>query len=81
MRRRAVQSEQKKRQGCKDWKDQQWWVTIETPKDCKSSFEPQIVEKCQRILKDNLEKQIKTMYSLHDISAHIGKMYDLNTFT
>jgi transposase-like protein len=50
-------------------------VTIATPQDRNSSFEPQIVEKRQRILADNLEKQIIGMYgmgnSLRDISAHI----------
>ncbi len=55
-------------------------VTINTPQDRDSTFEPQIVEKRQRILADNLEKQIIGMYglgnSLRDISAHIEEMYD-----
>lgn len=50
-------------------------VTIETPQDRDSSFRPQIIEKRQRILADNLEKQIIAMYgmgnSLRDISSHI----------
>lgn len=60
-------------------------VTIETPQDRHSSFTPQIVEKRQRILADNLEKQIIAMYgmgnSLRDISAHIKEMYDTDIST
>src|SRR5690554_1573465 len=48
-------------------------VTIETRQDRHSSFKPQIIEKRQRILADNLEKQIIAMYgmgnSLRDNSA------------
>ena len=55
-------------------------VTINTPQDRQSSFEPEIVEKRQRILANNLEKQIIAMYglgnSLRDISSHIQEMYD-----
>lgn len=55
-------------------------VTISTPQDRDSSFEPEIVEKRQRILANNLEKQIIAMYglgnSLRDISSHIEEMYD-----
>lgn len=60
-------------------------VTIETPQDRHSSFEPQIVEKRQRILANNLEKQIMAMYglgnSLRDISAHIKEMYNTDIST
>lgn len=60
-------------------------VTIDTPQDRNSSFEPQIVEKRQRILANNLEKQIIAMYglgnSLRDISEHIKEMYDTNIST
>jgi len=57
-------------------------VTIKTPQDRQSRFKPEIVEKRQRILADNLEKQIIAMYgmgnSLRDISAHIKEMYDMD---
>lgn len=60
-------------------------VQIETPQDRHSSFEPQIVEKRQRILADNLEKQIIAMYglgnSLRDIQDHIKEMYDTDIST
>ena len=60
-------------------------VTISTPQDRNSSFEPQIVEKRKRILADNLEKQIIGLYgmgsSLRDISAHIKEMYDTDIST
>lgn len=60
-------------------------VTIATPQDRNSSFEPQIVEKRKRILADNLEKQIIGLYgmgsSLRDISAHIKEMYDTDIST
>lgn len=57
-------------------------VTISTPQDRHSTFEPEIVEKRQRILANNLEKQIIGMYglgnSLRDISDHIEQMYTSN---
>lgn len=60
-------------------------VTIETPQDRDSSFEPKIVEKRQRILADNLEDQIIALYgmgsSMRDISAHIKEMYDTEVST
>lgn len=60
-------------------------VQIETPQDRHSSFEPQIIEKRQRILADNLEKQIIAMYglgnSLRDIQDHIKEMYDTTIST
>lgn len=55
-------------------------VTISTPQDRDSNFEPEIIEKRQRILADSLEKKIIGMYglgnSLRDISSHIEEMYD-----
>lgn len=60
-------------------------VEIETPQDRHSSFQPQIIEKRQRILADNLEKQIIAMYglgnSLRDIQSHISEMYDTEIST
>lgn len=66
--------------GTKTLKSNHGDVTINTPQDRNSTFEPEIVAKRQRILADNLEKQIIGMYgmgnSLRDISAHIEEMYD-----
>ena len=66
--------------GKKTVKSQGGEITIATPQDRHSSFEPQIVEKRQRILADNLEKKIIGLYglgtSLRDISSHIEEMYD-----
>nr|WP_010925617.1 IS256 family transposase [Microscilla sp. PRE1]AAK62825.1 MS103, putative transposase [Microscilla sp. PRE1] len=60
-------------------------VQIQTPQDRHSNFEPQIIEKRQRILADNLEKQIIAMYglgnSLRDIQDHIKEMYDTDIST
>jgi transposase-like protein len=39
-------------------------VAIATPQDRNNSFEPRIVEKHQRILVDNLEKQTIAMYGM-----------------
>ncbi len=56
-------------------------ITIETPQDRHSSFEPQIVKKRETILADNLAPQIIGLYgrgmSLRDISIHIQEMYDV----
>jgi transposase-like protein len=55
-------------------------VTIDTPADRHSNFEPEIVKKRQRILADNLAPQIISLYgrglSLRDISAQLKEMYD-----
>ena len=60
-------------------------VQIATPQDRHSSFEPQIIEKRQRILADTLEKQIMALYglgnSLRDIQSHIKEMYDTDIST
>ncbi len=56
-------------------------ITIETPQDRHSSFEPQIVKKRETILADNLAPQIIGLYgrgmSLRDISILIQEMYDV----
>lgn len=66
--------------GQKTLKSSNGEVTIATPQDRNSNFEPEIVEKRQRILADNLESKIIGMYglgtSLRDISSHIEEMYD-----
>ena len=66
--------------GKKTVKGQHGEITIATPQDRHSSFEPQVIEKRQRILADNLEKKIIGLYglgtSVRDISSHIEEMYD-----
>ena len=56
-------------------------VTINTPEDRHSSFEPEIVKKRQTILADSLEDMIIGLYgkglSYSDISSHINDMYDM----
>lgn len=55
-------------------------IDIETPRDRRSTFEPQLVKKRETILAESLEKKILGMYglgmSLRDISNHIKEMYD-----
>ena len=56
-------------------------ITIETPQDRHSTFEPQIVKKRETILADNLAPQIIGLYgkgmSLRDITSHIKEMYNV----
>jgi len=56
-------------------------ITIDTPQDRQSSFEPQIIKKRETILADNLAPQIIGLYgrgvSFRDISSHIQEMYDV----
>ena len=67
--------------GSKTLKSSLGEVTIQTPQDRHSSFEPELVKKRQRILADSLEEKIIGLYglgnSLRDISAHIKEMYDM----
>ena len=55
-------------------------IVIDTPRDRRSNFEPQLVKKRETILAESLEKKILGMYglgmSLRDISSHIKEMYD-----
>lgn len=57
-------------------------ISITTPSDRNSSFEPSIVKKRQTILADNLSEKIIGLYglgmSLRDISSHIEEMYDMS---
>lgn len=57
-------------------------LTISTPQDRQSSFEPEIIRKRETILAENLEDKIIGLYSLgmslRDISDHIKEMYDTN---
>jgi putative transposase len=56
-------------------------VTIDTPQDRHSTFNPQIVKKRETILADNLAPQIIGLYgkgmSLRDITSHIKEMYNV----
>ncbi|MCX2454392.1 transposase, partial [Pedobacter sp. PLR] len=55
-------------------------ITIETPRDRSSTFEPELIRKRETILAESLEHKIIGMYglgmSLRDISKHIKDMYD-----
>jgi len=66
--------------GSKRIKTSSGMITIDTPQDRHSSFEPQIVKKRETVLADNLAPQIIGLYGLgmsfRDISNHIKEMYD-----
>lgn len=55
-------------------------ITIATPQDRQSSFEPSLIRKRETILAESLEEKIIGLYglgmSLRDISSHIKEMYD-----
>ena len=71
--------------GSKTLKTSSGEITIETPQDRHSSFEPQIVKKRETILADNLAPQIIGLYGrgmgFRDISNHIKEMYDVEVST
>jgi len=58
-------------------------VEINTPRDRNSSFEPQVVKKRQRVLNEELDRKIISMYGLglsySDIRKHLQEMYGLDT--
>lgn len=58
-------------------------IEINTPRDRNSSFEPQIVRKRQRVLNEELDRKIISMYGLglsySDIRKHMLEMYGLET--
>jgi transposase-like protein len=58
-------------------------IEINTPRDRNSSFEPQLVKKRQRVLNEELDRKIISMYGLglsySDISKHMHEMYGLDT--
>lgn len=68
--------------GTKTLKTMDGMVTISTPQDRHSSFEPQIVRKRETVLADNLAPKIIGLYGLgmsfRDISEHIKEMYDVD---
>jgi putative transposase len=67
--------------GVKTLKTSSGTITIETPQDRLSSFEPQLVRKRETVLAENLAPQIISLYgrglSFRDISTHIEEMYDM----
>jgi putative transposase len=68
--------------GTKTLKTSDGMVTIATPQDRQSNFEPQIVKKRETVLADNLAPKIIGLYGLgmsfRDISQHIKEMYDVD---
>lgn len=54
-------------------------ISVQTPRDRNSTFEPEIIRKRETILAESLESKIIGMYglgmSLRDISKHIKDMY------
>lgn len=66
--------------GTKNLKTNSGTISIDTPQDRHSNFEPEIVKKRQRVLADSLAPKIIGLYgkgmSLRDISSHIAEMYD-----
>lgn len=55
---------------------------LDTPRDRAGNFEPQIVKKHQRVLTDELERKVISLYALgnsyQDIRGHIEDMYDIS---
>jgi transposase-like protein len=67
--------------GVKTVKTMDGEVTIVTPQDRQSSFDPKIIKKRETILSDNLAPKIIGLYGLgmsfRDIASHIEEMYDV----
>lgn len=64
----------------KDVRTSSGTISVDTPRDRTSSFEPELIRKRETILAESLESKILGMYglgmSLRDISKHIKDMYD-----
>lgn len=58
-------------------------VDLQTPRDRNSSFEPQIVKKRQRVLNEELDEKILSLYGLglsySDIRKHMEQIYGVET--
>ena len=67
--------------GSKTLKTSSGPLTIETPQDRLSRFEPETVKKRETVLAENFEAKILGLYgkgvSVRDISDHIKEMYDV----
>lgn len=75
------QGNKKNGKGFKTLKTSSGSITIATPQDRLSNFEPQLVKKRETVLAENLAPQIISLYgrglSFRDISKHIEEMYDM----
>lgn len=75
------QGNKKNGKGVKTLKTSSGSITIETPQDRLSNFDPQLVKKRETVLAENLAPQIISLYgrglSFRDISKHIEEMYDM----
>ncbi len=64
----------------KDVRTSSGTISVDTPRDRSSSFEPELIRKRETILAESLESKILGMYglgmSLRDISKHIKDLYD-----
>jgi len=64
----------------KDVRTSDGTITVNTPRDRNSSFEPELIRKRETILAESLESKIIGTYGLgtglRDISKHIKDMYD-----
>lgn len=64
----------------KDIRTSSGTISVDTPRDRASSFEPELIRKRETILAESLESKILGLYglgmSLRDISKHIKDMYD-----
>lgn len=64
----------------KDIRTSDGTISVSTPRDRNSSFEPELIRKRETILAESLESKIIGMYGLgmsfRDISKHIKDMYD-----
>jgi len=58
---------------------------LETPRDRQGTFEPQIVQKHQTTLSDEIEEKILSMYGLgmsyRDIASHVEEIYQVSIST
>jgi len=58
-------------------------IEMRTPRDRNGSFEPQIVKKRQRVLNEELDRKIISMYGLglsySDIRKHMEEIYGIHT--
>lgn len=64
----------------KDVRTSSGTITVSTPRDRSSNFEPELIRKRETVLAESLETKILGMYGLgmsfRDISKHIKDMYD-----
>jgi len=60
-------------------------IDLDTPRDRAGTFEPQIIQKHQTSVSDEIESKILSMYgrglSYSDIREHVGEMYGISVST